>query len=43
MSTHEYSSSDVGRVAMKLALTSSRAEENILRKEYAEADFTQTD
>ena len=38
MGTHEYSSSDVGRVAMKLALTSSRAEENTLRKE-----FTQTD
>lgn len=37
MGTHEYSSSDVGRAAMKLALTSSRAEENTLRKEYAEA------
>ena len=39
MSTHEYSSSDVGRAAMKLALTSSRAEETTLRKEYAEAGF----
>ena len=39
MGTHEYSSSDVGRVAMKLALTSSRAEENTLRKEFSEAGF----